>query len=86
MKLFDHTLEYSFIDSDEFSSINDYFNNSTKVVPKQLKQPMSNKEKSQAFELIEENSKLRYKNMRLKDEILVLKESLGSAYKSNMQK
>ena len=38
------------------------------------------------MKIYEENSNLRYRVMKLTDQIMMLQESLGSSYKANLQK
>jgi len=55
-------------------------NNPDSIPPKPLYM------KDEYMKLYEENSNLKYKVLKLSDQIMVLQESLGSSYKANMQK
>lgn len=74
------------IGSSQFSSINELFDDEKilkdqdDLKPKQFYMP------NEYIKLYEDNSHLRYRVMKLQDQILILEQSLGATHRANLQK
>ncbi|CAI2386284.1 unnamed protein product [Moneuplotes crassus] len=74
------------IGSSQFSSINELFDDERIIKDQDALEKKQFYMPNEYIKLYEDNSHLRYRVMRLQDQILILEQSLGATHRANLQK